>query len=901
MEHRSKAASTLPREPGLNPLALRGATISGWAPSYRTCGEGLARQPYTTKLERMLATWLEYCPWVSWFHRGDMSSTFSKAYAVASPLGTPFRIPYELDGQMHDYWPDYVGKMRDGGVFIAEAGIYRHKITPEAIAKARAATHVATMLGGRYWIGTEDTLLETYFWNVASFQSDREPHSSFHEIQRKILPVLRGQDLVTVHDIVDRYGSAYTPEEVEATIRKLAGDAAALGCMVFDLSHEEFTTQSPFRLLDVEDPDLEPIAPAWLHESLEPLLAADAAEIAEDGASSPIVLTSLPGPVYDDAAIEDQQRRETFLNNLAAVTAAVSGEEKIGEIAKAHDMSRQYLHYLIRRATKHGQVACIPYWIYDENPKGDKKPRGLHPSLKEKIRELWGHPSQPTVMAVTEDDRLEDVCLELQLDEPSYDQVYRYVAKITHDPDIVRARAGLKHPPRPSSSATSYMLSIHGPGRAVQVDDHEADIFVTTKDGTVVPHKVHSLFMFCVATGAILAAVLCLGDPTEEDYMRLIKQAMEPKDEITRRAECENTWDCVCKPLLILHDNGKIFQSARAKEVLVDRLHIYCDYAPPYTPQVKGHIEALFTWISKKLFHRLAATTKSNPTKRGPKHDPAREAEKAGITLELLEKYLIQAIVDGYMRERDDVRGGRRYRLWQDAVTTYGVNRYLGSTDDLLLLLMKSQNRKNKQKGRYAVHHNKGVNFRGRWYVAPKILDPLAGKQIEIRYDRRDISVLYIFHNGVYQGAVPCPELEGRRYSIWEHEADATVNNVDKRAGARESLVARRHVLRQSRRGKTALRREAEKIERARQLDLQESGIHTVAGHAAKKLTAAAQATLNVLTQDDACEDSPPPTPITSVVEGLESVTDVDARPQRIIPIRRPPIIRRLPVDVEAR
>jgi len=873
-------------EPGLDPLKLAGKTISGWAPSYRTCREGVPRHPYTTQQERMMNVWLEFCPWVDWFQRADMSSTFSKAYNVAAPLGAPFVIPYELDGHKYNYLPDYVGKLRDGRTFIAEAGILKHKLSPEALAKAKAGRDVAAMLGGYYWIGTEDTLLDVYFWNVASLYSDREPNSSFHEIAPAILPTLRRHDLVTTHELVAHYGPRFSPEHVEAAVRKLVGDAAALGCMVFDLSHADFTGESPFRLLDPDDPDLEPILPAWLPDSLEGLIADDVPDEEDTEQTGPINLTGLPGPAYDAEAIENAKRREDFIDNLAAVTAFISGDEKKGEIAKAHGMTRQNLGYLVRRAQKHGQAACVPYWVYDS----DK--RGLHAAIKDKIRELWGHPSRPSVMAVTEDDRLEDVVLELKLPEPAYDQVWRYIAKIAHDPDVVRARAGLKHEERPNSSPMSYMLSIKRPGSVVQVDDHEGDINVVTKDGTAVPHKVHALVMFCVATSAILAAVLCLGDPTEEDYMRLVKQAMESKTAITLEAGCSYTWDCSCKPVLILHDRGKIFDSARAKAVLVDRFRIFCDRAPAYTPQVKGHIEALFTWISKKFFHRFAATTKSNPTKRGAKHDPAQEAEKAGITLEVLEHYFIRAIVDGYMRERDRARGGRRYRLWQEAVATYGVPRYLGSKDDLLLMLMKAQNPKNETKC-YLVHPSKGVKFLGRFYVAPQVLGPLSGRAVEIRFDRRDISVIYIFYNGAYQGAAPCPELAGRRYSIWEHEADVKMANADKRAANKESLEARRHILRLSKRGKAAHRKEAEKTEKERQFKMQELDIHTQDGFAAKRATPAAQATINLLERDETAGHSPLSTGLVDH-SGPEVDADVATLP-KIIPMRRASVIRPLP------
>ena len=89
--------------------------------------------------------------------------------------------------------------------------------------------------------------------------------------------------------------------------------------------------------------------------------------------------------------------------------------------------------------------------------------------------------------------------------------------------------------------------------------------------------------------------------------------------------------------------------------MLVDRLSIVTEQAPPYAPSAKGTVEALFIWTTRKFEHRLPGTTKSTPSDRGT-YESAREAEKAGITLDVLEKWFIQAIVDGYMQEWNTLR-----------------------------------------------------------------------------------------------------------------------------------------------------------------------------------------------------------------------------------------------------
>jgi hypothetical protein len=66
--------------------------------------------------------------------------------------------------------------------------------------------------------------------------------------------------------------------------------------------------------------------------------------------------------------------------------------------------------------------------------------------------------------------------------------------------------------------------------------------------------------------------------------MRLVKMALEPKDQQVMRAGCQHAWPCFGKPAIIFHDRGKIFTSARARQVLVDRLGIITEQAPPYCP-----------------------------------------------------------------------------------------------------------------------------------------------------------------------------------------------------------------------------------------------------------------------------------------------------------------------------
>src|ERR671930_692579 len=95
---------------------------------------------------------------------------------------------------------------------------------------------------------------------------------------------------------------------------------------------------------------------------------------------------------------------------------------------------------------------------------------------------------------------------------------------------------------------------------------------------------------------------------------------------------------------------------------------------------------------------------------------------------------------------------------------------YLGSPDDLKLLLMKAINRQTPHHV-YRVSDGNRLSFQGRWYVCPGLLSRLQGREFEVYYDRRDVSVLYLFVEGDYVGEAYCPSLMGGRVSEWEARA----------------------------------------------------------------------------------------------------------------------------------
>jgi Mu transposase, C-terminal len=204
------------------------------------------------------------------------------------------------------------------------------------------------------------------------------------------------------------------------------------------------------------------------------------------------------------------------------------------------------------------------------------------------------------------------------------------------------------------------------------------------------------------------------------------------------------------------------------------------------------------------------------------------------------------AIVDAYMQEWDRERRGRRSSLWEESVSAMGVSRYLGSPDDLKLLLMKAVNRKNAATGRYAISPNRGLSFLGYRYVSPGLLDRLRGREIDIYYDRRDISVIYLFEEGELRGEAYCTELLGQRLSIWEAQARRKSDAEQAKEASTMSLSARQRIQQEAGSGKKALALETMRLEKQRLFDQQRADMHPESVQAALHVLAHQQAGTSV-------------------------------------------------------
>ena len=401
---------------------------------------------------------------------------------------------------------------------------------------------------------------------------------------------------------------------------------------------------------------------------------------------------------------------------------------------------------------------------------------------------------------------------------PSYAQVRKLVHRLKSEPELVAVREQTKSVPRARESAQSFVLSIPAPALLTQVDEHTMELYVVTPDG-----------IDGCQPGACCGGGVCQngghsrrgplpGTTQGGGLYAPLKQTLEPKDRLVGLAGCQHAWPCFGKPAIVFHDRGKIFTSERARQVLVDRLGIITEQAPPYCPSAKGTVESLFRWMTQRFERRLPNTSYGV-------HDAETSAQTGGMTLEELERCFYQAIVDDYQQAWDTLRGQRHCVLWEQAVAQSGVPQYLGSPDDLKLLLMKAVNRKTPHHG-YRTSSGNRLSFHGRWYVCPGLLSRLQGREFEVYYDRRDVGVLYLFVEGSYVGEAYCPQFMGGRVSEWEARAMREHDEMMARQASAQGLQVRARI--QDEAASSRKRRSAEirASEQARQWDRQRQDMH---------------------------------------------------------------------------
>ncbi|GHO47547.1 hypothetical protein KSX_57100 [Ktedonospora formicarum] len=138
--------------------------------------------------------------------------------------------------------------------------------------------------------------------------------------------------------------------------------------------------------------------------------------------------------------------------------------------------------------------------------------------------------------------------------------------------------------------------------------------------------------------------------------------------------------------------------------------------------------------------------------------------------------------------------------------------------------------------------------------MSPGLLNRLAGREFEIYYDRRDVSVIYLFVEGSYVGEAYCPAFMGQRVSEWEAKAMRQADTKSAKAASAEVANARAQIQEDIETTKKQRGKALRQREKARQLDRQREEIHP--SYVAEALEGLAPAARESLQLAEAIPDS---------------------------------------------
>jgi hypothetical protein len=742
-------------ELGINAMQTNGAAVQVWMRSYKADG----RYPYipcATLAEERLVLFLEYHPEIAYIQRADVPQSFLDANRLVARIPVPIVIPYDFDGSTRDYYPDFVCLTKGGRMVIGEAGLASRKAQPEGVAKAGAATRFVAITDGEYWIGTETTISDQRYTNLQLLHAHRGPIEPDLHLVRQISEAWAARPM-SIRALSDALKLSFTADEIEATSWHLVAKAAAAGRLDNDLDAARLNLDTPITL----------IGPMSDEVLVPPALPSSPPE--GESAMTALIETGA-GHVIDPESIADPRRRAQFFRNLAAWRSFQTGNT-VAEVARHDGRSADTLGPLFARVADMGEPALVPY---THKQRDDPIERAFSNLIGKMLRRKKKY----TAVEISDSPELRALARKLTKEHervitaPTLNTVRRLIREQKDGGALFdRAEHG-RRPRRTPSGGMAYMSRMGSVAMLCEVDEHYVDLLITTVEGYEIATRLYAAILIDVKSGCPLAGILSPTRLAEEDYMRLVKMAIEPKDGIQARYGLINEWPCTAKPGAIASDRGLIFTSQRARDVLVGRLNVRERIMPPEAPSAKGTVEAFFGSLTRRLMQRLPGTTMGSPEARDS-YDSTAAALKAGVTFEEAEEYFYRWIVDVYLQDWDDLRGKRRIDAWHDAVAADGLPRFVGHPDELKLLLLKRFNRRTED-GTFPVHSSNGVSFLGMWYRAgsENLAKRIRGKNVEIFYDRRDIVTIYVALEGQIVGHLTSRNLAGLgRISEWEWRA----------------------------------------------------------------------------------------------------------------------------------
>ncbi|WP_459195147.1 transposase [Nostoc sp. FACHB-892] len=337
---------------------------------------------------------------------------------------------------------------------------------------------------------------------------------------------------------------------------------------------------------------------------------------------------------------------------------------------------------------------------------------------------------------------------------PSHVTVYKLINSYLEEKNTK-----IRHPGSPIEGqiiqTTEGILEITHSNQIWQIDHTKLDILLIDEEYKQVIGRPYITLVMDSYSGCVTGFHLGFEAAGSHEVGLALRHAILPKHYRTEY-ELQEAWEICGIPEYMVTDRAKEFKSEHLRQISLQldfkrRLRAF--------PQAGGLIEAIFDKINKEILSLYGGYTGSSIEERPP------EAERtACLTLDKLEKILVKYFVDHYNRhDYPRVKNQKRIERWKSSFLL--EERELIDERELDICLMKIAIRNVEKYG--------SVNFLG-WVYQGDCLLNYAGKQVSLRYDKRNIITVLAYTRplnsdaGEFIGIVQARDCERERMSLAE-------------------------------------------------------------------------------------------------------------------------------------
>ena len=309
---------------------------------------------------------------------------------------------------------------------------------------------------------------------------------------------------------------------------------------------------------------------------------------------------------------------------------------------------------------------------------------------------------------------------------------------------------------------------VERPLDVVQIDHTVSDVIVVDNHYRAPIGRPYLTVALDVATRAILAAMLSFDAPSAVTVALCLTRIASPKDEWIAKLGLDCEWPMWGLPKSIHLDNAPEFHS-KALTRGCAQFGIEIIYRPPGRPHFGGHVErSIGTLMSR--FKTLPGATGSSTIGR-----KARKAEeRATLTLDELERWLVMEIADGYHHHpHRGLQDVTPYAAWKAAAPPPPSPERLKA---LSWVFLPACERTVRREGIFLNNIRYWHPIFSQWAVS--------GKIVVVHFDPRDLSRLYLRTDDRTMLEVCYADLTRPAISLWEcraaakHLRDAGANAV---------------------------------------------------------------------------------------------------------------------------